>query len=682
MHTCFFRHIACTIALLFPLSALAVDMAAGTAAEIVALHDLAPLAPHRTAARLATILAQLPKSAVSLRVEALIELSNCNFWLDNKPAALRIGKEVEKLGRRSGDNAAVAKGLLVQAYSLSQSYDEKAASRLVHQASDLAAKTGDVPLQVQALISLGESNADNGEHAKGLGQIAAALALAQRSGDDGLMFMALKSRAAQRVATSDTTTFEDSDALIALAKNDANPARQARAFLASYTVAARAGNAARALDDLMQAIPLLEALNADEAAAAAFVNLSDLSLKLRHFPAALATSLRAVQLAQVIGDRNAARSAAFNYGVALIYNGKLEAGRRQVESTLTAIGKGARPQDLTQYASALAFAGDADSALKYYRAADDVDYVGFRSNKQMSLQALQKALEYEKKQNEVVVLKNDNLEKATEITRQKQRRSSLYASIAFFIVLLATSLVFILRARRKNRQLATQQTQLMEANAALKWQSEHDWLTGLFNRRYFHTCMAGASAGIGGTFFLIDIDHFKKINDTFGHGGGDCVLKEVTRRLQAACGEQDMLARWGGEEFLIWLPGAGNREADQFAARILACIADTPIATGAAAADVTISVGYCHAPVSVDGKDMGWEAAANIADAALYWSKQTGRHRASGLAGPVILDRAALALLQTQFGAAIARHAVDARIIAGAPLSYSFKDKYVRKLRA
>lgn len=631
------------------------------------MHDLVPLAPHRSAARLAAILAQLPAAAVSLRVDALIELSNCNFWLDNKAAALRIARQVEAMGRQSGDRGTIAKGLLAQAYAQSQSFDEAASRRLVQQAHDLAAVTGNVPLQVQSLLALGESNADNGEFAKGLGQIGTALALAQASQDHGLIFRALKSRARVRASARDPAgALQDTDALIQMARTDADPAREARALLASYALAARAGNAARAVDALTQAISLLEALNADEAAASAYVNLSGLSLKLRRFPEALEASQRAVQLAQIAGDKDAARSAAFNDGMALIYTGKLEAGKRQMEAALKAIGNDVRPQDLAEYASALAYAGDDDTALKYYRAAADVDDVGFRTNKRMSVQALQKALEFKKKQIEVVGLQNDNLQKSAEISRQAQRRWTLYASIAFVIALLAISLVFIARARRQNRTLATQQAQLMEANTALAWQGEHDWLTGLFNRRYFHKCMAGAEAGARGTFFLIDIDHFKKINDTFGHGGGDAVLKEVTRRLQAACGEQDMLVRWGGEEFLAWLPAAGNVEAAAFAAQILASIAGTPIATGTADVDITISVGYCPAPVSAGGIDMGWEVAANIADAALYFSKQNGRHRATGLRGPVARDQAALALLQAQFGAAIVRHGVVVRIIEGA----------------
>lgn len=112
----------------------------------MALHDLGSLAPRESASRLRAILARLPDSALALRVDALTEPSNRKFWLGDGPGAVSIDQDAERIGRQHRDNGIVAKGLLARSYSPSQSFDEPASQRIVQQAYDLAATTGDVPL--------------------------------------------------------------------------------------------------------------------------------------------------------------------------------------------------------------------------------------------------------------------------------------------------------------------------------------------------------------------------------------------------------------------------------------------------------------------------------------------------------------------------------------------------------
>ena len=149
------------------------------------------------------------------------------------------------------------------------------------------------------------------------------------------------------------------------------------------------------------------------------------------------------------------------------------------------------------------------------------------------------------------------------------------------------------RVRAGNRQLA-------QANAQLAQLSESDALTGLANRRGFQAAMQAAPR-IEGSMMLVDIDHFKRINDRWGHAAGDVVLVEVARRLRAALRDEDLIVRWGGEEFLLWLPVVSRDEAEVMAERILAALAGW--AAGAACPGLDFCHGLdriCHLPARRD----------------------------------------------------------------------------------
>src|SRR5439155_17774434 len=116
---------------------------------------------------------------------------------------------------------------------------------------------------------------------------------------------------------------------------------------------------------------------------------------------------------------------------------------------------------------------------------------------------------------------------------------------------------------------------------------------------------------------MVDIDHFKRINDTDGHSAGDRVLQEVAARLRTSVRVEDLLARWGGEEFLVILPLAGAEGAASLAERIRETIAAEPIADGHRTLEVTVSVGFA---TLLEGE--GMEAMVARADAALYGAKR------------------------------------------------------------
>lgn len=217
------------------------------------------------------------------------------------------------------------------------------------------------------------------------------------------------------------------------------------------------------------------------------------------------------------------------------------------------------------------------------------------------------------------------------------------------VALLATALIVLLLRRMRETQ-----RELRSRQASLRVQSERDTLTGLANRRHFqHVMQAQAqtegSAGFVGSLLLVDIDHFKHVNDGHGHGVGDAVLVEVARRLGAAVREGDLVARWGGEEFIIFAPGIGAGAVDALAARVLNGIGSTDIHAGSAALRVTASIGYGRFPLAPHGVPLGWEQALNLADMALYSAKSQGRNLALGIASVTAQDGAALRAVEADF---------------------------------
>ncbi len=161
---------------------------------------------------------------------------------------------------------------------------------------------------------------------------------------------------------------------------------------------------------------------------------------------------------------------------------------------------------------------------------------------------------------------------------------------------------------------------MREEGDRLQALAERDVLIGLYNRRAGERFLATllAHSQDDAVLILFDIDHFKRINDTFGHPAGDAVLIEVGRRCSAVIGRDDIFARWGGEEFLVVLPNAPRDSGPQAAERLRAAINNGPIA----------NVGLVSASFGVTAVRPG-ETLAEIvqrADDALYQAKSSGRN--------------------------------------------------------
>lgn len=166
-----------------------------------------------------------------------------------------------------------------------------------------------------------------------------------------------------------------------------------------------------------------------------------------------------------------------------------------------------------------------------------------------------------------------------------------------------------------------------EMNAArdtLTYCSNHDLMTGLFNRRFFeHIMQRNKSENENEyTIAIFDIDDFKKVNDTYGHEAGDCVLKTVSKILEEDACEDHVTVRWGGEEFILYMPQTGENEAYEHLESLCSKIRGSTVEYSEHKIKVTVTVGMCT------GKDLtDYENIIRQADDKLYWGKRNGKNR-------------------------------------------------------
>jgi two-component system cell cycle response regulator len=189
-----------------------------------------------------------------------------------------------------------------------------------------------------------------------------------------------------------------------------------------------------------------------------------------------------------------------------------------------------------------------------------------------------------------------------------------------------------LRARiRAGKRILELQAALIRAHDTLQYESAHDALTALWNRGAIVGFLKNeierqhrSNQPLG--LMMADVDHFKKINDTYGHLVGDAVLQEVSRRLAAGVRTYDSVGRYGGEEFLVLVPGCKPADLVASAERLRRSVADSKFETSAGTLTVTLSIGVASG-CDDSGHRQESEPLLRAADDALYAAKAEGRNR-------------------------------------------------------
>ncbi|MGM0633009.1 MAG: diguanylate cyclase [Pseudomonadota bacterium] len=177
-------------------------------------------------------------------------------------------------------------------------------------------------------------------------------------------------------------------------------------------------------------------------------------------------------------------------------------------------------------------------------------------------------------------------------------------------------------------ETATSKLALKNVNTSLQRLSRTDPLTRLFNRGYWEECLAMEfqrcrRGGTISSLLLLDIDHFKPINDSLGHQAGDDVIRAVARLLKQAGRTSDIAGRYGGEEFALILPDTNGRDAWTTAERLRNLIAAGPIPCGDETVTISASLGVCE----FRNHFTDYREWVECADQALYFAKETGRNR-------------------------------------------------------
>jgi len=236
----------------------------------------------------------------------------------------------------------------------------------------------------------------------------------------------------------------------------------------------------------------------------------------------------------------------------------------------------------------------------------------------------------------------------------------------------------------RGQELAAANVELSAAYARIEDASLTDPLTGLRNRRFLEQHIPGdaqlalrrsgdarVSAAGDLVFLLIDLDHFKAVNDTHGHAAGDAVLVQTAALLRQALRASDVVVRWGGEEFLAVLRFVDRREAPRLAEKVRAAIAGHAFELGEGLTlRRTCSLGFAAHPLAPGRPEaQAWEQAVHVADRCLYAAKRSGRDRWVGVE-LVAEDAPAAARFLADAAASVG--AGDVRVIATDPANLNW----------
>jgi diguanylate cyclase (GGDEF)-like protein len=489
----------------------------------------------------------------------------------------------------------------------------------LERALDLANKMHDEPRTLHAMLSLASIYMDSGNFDRSTMLLKSAFSFATRLGDEaGLV--------------------ETEERIADIADRRGDRAEERRASLAGLEHAKRSGSS--------KWLQL------------ALLNLGDSYLKTHDFAESLKYSKQALPIMSRTNPHGNEQIILFNQGLAYIGLGSIKAGEKLAEGAINAALSGSDFLDakelLREYADALEHAGYLMMAIQVYHRYDEISEKFMTNTRQRAFLELSAQFDDERKARELELLRRDNALKVSEMRGQRLRQQLILAA-ALFIALICAALLWAF-------------ARVSKANERLRFSSEHDPLTGLSNRRYFNERVLAVDGGrpVGGCVLLADLDHFKRINDTYGHPAGDAVLAVMSQRLSAALRETDKLVRWGGEEFLAVLGPMTPSQADLTAERLLQAVRREPVMWNGHIIHCTISIGYASFPMAGTATDISLDSAISLVDKALYVAKRRGRDRACLIKVVSARDEKELTRISAEFDSATIDRRVQLVEILGA----------------
>jgi len=362
------------------------------------------------------------------------------------------------------------------------------------------------------------------------------------------------------------------------------------------------------------------------------INLAALSNDTHDYNKAVDYATRAERMADRDVDPNGYAFTIVNRGVAWAHLGRIDEGLALVKTSVEIAEKTGDKRELAdlieQQVDAFETAGRTQAALQALRRWIALNNEVTATQREQAVTQMQEAFAAQQRVREIENLKLDNARRDAELQLRSWRERA-WAAAAVLVALLAfITWQRLARSRTINRSLRHDVERLSD-------ESLHDALTGAYNRRYGEALLQRLNSDNAKqpearrravSLMMLDVDHFKRINDTHGHAAGDVVLVEMTQRLQAMLRDGDAVVRWGGEEFLLILPGTDTSGLQVVAERALAALGLDPIALPQGKQlPVRASAGGV---VWRAGGEVTWVASLALTDAALYQAKADGRNRA------------------------------------------------------
>jgi diguanylate cyclase (GGDEF)-like protein len=406
--------------------------------------------------------------------------------------------------------------------------------------------------------------------------------------------------------------------------------------------------------------------------ATALNNIGDIYLIRKDYAKAEPIERRALAKFQEAGELDGVAMAQCNIGFALMGQGRIKEGIAEVQAGLKFMRESGARTDveliLEELARMYEQAGMYREAVETIRSQQILSKELFQADREKSVATLQAQFDSVQREKQIELLARENSLKDAELSNR--RLQQIITILGAAVTVMAGIFMFMLyrKARRANQKLH-------EANKQLEFHSVRDPLTGLYNRRSFLELMKQRAPSVGNGrrddantdgLMILDIDHFKNINDTLGHAGGDTVLVEIAKRLRSTVRDTDMVMRWGGEEFLVYSPKANAGHLKNLAQRVLKVIGQTPIEVNGQSLHVTVTGGFLALPFSgLTEQECNWEKAMQIADMALYLGKVNGRNRAYGLNRLLVPFEEAMPVLERDISAAIKAHMVELVEVVG-----------------
>jgi len=630
--------------------------------------------PKRAQDELAGLLARADSAAPAVRRQIYALYGQAAVAAGNSPDALAVADRLKREATTSAENALLATSLLVRSTVERLAGDAARANSFAKQARELLNGASDPYLDYWAAMSIGVTARNRGHLEESLGALQEALSLAEQQDNSYRRAAALYQLSTLYVMLKQPRSALDASLeAYRLAEAGGSTPEMVKARMAESSARDALGDAARELESMEEALALARKSRSKVGEGLALINLADIKLRRKDFAKALDLSRQSLALGIEFNDVGSIATSKANIGFALFGLGKASEGRRYADEALADYERTGATAEIAsllgEYGQYLERAGDYRSALAFYHRERKLNEEMAAAAHQRAVLELQEKYESDKKRREIELLNRQNALNSAELENQQLRERVWWLFAAIVAIALLVIGVYYQRLRVNNGLLA-------QKNRELSARSSRDPLTALYNRRYFQELMRDAPVPTERrvhtqpgspvhALLLIDIDLFKQTNDRFGHAAGDAVLIAIARRLRDTLRETDIIVRWGGEEFLVFVPSTSTDKLDEIAARIMRAIALEPIAYKSHQIHVTASIGYAPLPLPPEDIHLPWERAVGLVDMALYMAKLHGRNCAYGIRRLRRSDDEAMARIERSLESAWANGMVEMHLEPG-----------------